>query len=552
MPEGIKNFSYNGTTYAVPDSQVDGFISRKPGAKVVEPGEGSLLLEHNGTKYNVPYGNVSDFLTRKPEAKAINNKSIEGFNGWAQGQQAQQEIYSGVKPAGVPYGAGMVTTPGQGFESTKEQPFPRPTAEEQKVANEKYNASQPDWGSTPGSGAFTGQVPTPEQSLKAGQTLAGDIHDIGTHTVATVKSWPDQIAAYYSDLFAGPKPGDAFYDPEIAKVNTVGKIAQDIAEKTNAKIKNDREVLQKSDKGSGAGAWMAGVFVAKIALNAAKLAVKMTLLMMLVSMWNKLRFPDEEDELSKFNDRQLKLILGRREDGSIITLRISGAFSDMLSYVGLEDAPQDIADVKNTKSTVGDKVKESGTAFINKLAQGSLSLLKTAGEVITGKSLYPDITNPKSIRDKTEHALRIVSLDKVYRYITKKPLKSIGEETANLILYNVDPGEAAYYTMRQRAFDFNKAHGVEFGSNDPTPKSNAIYYYKQSLKYGNSKLAAYWMDKYTALGGTDEGLYKSIDLGQVEMAVKKNLRDEWYESLDEQDNQMLEMANRWYDNTFLK
>jgi len=308
--------------------------------------------------------------------------------------------------------------------------------------------------------------------------------------------------------------------------------------------------LLKNTKFEGNTGIRATATVGKMTFSAAKLAVKMTLLMTLISMWNKIMFPDEDEELRLYNDRQLKLILGRREDGSIMTVRISGAFSDMLSWVGLQDAPQDIADIKNDKSTPTKKVKEAGSAFANKLLQGAVPFEKTLAEAAYGKTVYPDIMNPRPIRDKAEHTLRMLSMDKLYRLLTKKPLKGEFKELTGLIMYNVDPGEAAYYSIRQKAFDWLDEKGVESFSSTPTDKSNALYYYKQSLKYGDEKLAAYWIGKYKELGGNNKGMKQSVKMGEVKMAVKKELRQEWLNSLDAQDKEVLEIANKWYDKTY--
>jgi hypothetical protein len=60
------------------------------------------------------------------------------------------------------------------------------------------------------------------------------------------------------------------------------------------------------------------------------LVIKANLLFGAVMLWNMLMFPDEEDELGDAGRRQLHIILGRRDDGTTITLRFQGALSDAL------------------------------------------------------------------------------------------------------------------------------------------------------------------------------------------------------------------------------
>lgn len=295
-----------------------------------------------------------------------------------------------------------------------------------------------------------------------------------------------------------------------------------------------------------------GAAIRKTAISSTALAARIMLLSALVTAWNRLFFPDEDDELTKTGNRQLRLITGRRDDGSIVTLRIQGAFSDVLSFVGLEDAYQDVRDIKTGKTTVEKKAKEAGSAFINRVGQGAMPFERLTGELITGKSVYPDILHPRPIIDRAEHAFRMVSLDKVYRFMTKKPLKKGGKELIGLVLYETDPGEAAYYAMRQRIYDFLDEKEYERPSGDPTEKSIALRYYKQAKKFKDTKLENHWLAKYKALGGTTQGMKTSIKKGEVTNALPRKYKKEFLDKLDGEDREVLEMAERWYDETYKK
>ena len=67
------------------------------------------------------------------------------------------------------------------------------------------------------------------------------------------------------------------------------------------------------------------------------LGVKMLGFAAAASLYNAMNFPDEEEELSEYERRQMHLILGRRDDGTIMTVRVQGAFSDALSWFDLQD-----------------------------------------------------------------------------------------------------------------------------------------------------------------------------------------------------------------------
>ncbi|MCL4481826.1 MAG: hypothetical protein M1445_04255, partial [Bacteroidetes bacterium] len=173
-------------------------------------------------------------------------------------------------------------------------------------------------------------------------------------------------------------------------------------------------------------------------------------------------------------------------------------------------------------------------------------------EVALGKSLYPDIFNPGTIRDRPEHALRAVSMDRIYRYLTHKPLRGISKEAEGLIVYDTDPGEAAYYTVRQKIYYFLKKEGVETPSGEPTQRSNALFYYKQSLKLKNQDLAEHWLNEYVKEGGTKQGYKASIQRGVVTSPLPKRLREKWWATLDNEDKEVLDMANTWYEKTYLE
>lgn len=305
---------------------------------------------------------------------------------------------------------------------------------------------------------------------------------------------------------------------------------------------------------------VAGVGVKKTVVNVAKLQILQMLLMGLVVAYNQLFWPDEDDELTKNGNRQLKLIVGRREDGSIMTMKIQGAFSDMLSFLGLEDAHQDFTDLRDGKVKPMKKVDEAGNAFVNKLAGGLMPLTRTLAEVATKKSFYPDIMNPRPVRNRVEQGLRIFKADKIYNLLTHKPARAWGKEVSNLLVYDNDPGEAAYFTMRQNIYDFMKAQGREIPAGESTERSNALYYYKQAVKLHDNKPTWYqaednvtfWLNKYKELGGTQKGYEASMEKGKVVSVLPVNMRKAWFDSLDGEEKEVFEMANQWYKETYLK
>jgi hypothetical protein len=308
---------------------------------------------------------------------------------------------------------------------------------------------------------------------------------------------------------------------------------------------------------------LAAIFGKNIAWKSTKLGAKMAGFFIMTNLWNAAFFADEEDELGEAQREQLHLILGRRDDGSIISIRLQGAFSDALSYFGAEDIASDIRGLKLGKRSMWDVTKESLLATPKKIILAIRPDVKGLGEIISGRSWYPDPFNPRPIRDRLEYIARTFSLNTVYDWVTGKPKRgaNVGEKLANdllaLGLYSADPGEMAYYSVLGLVDDYRKGQGKEQPAVVPTDKSNAMYYYKQALKYGDLKAAEKYLKKYLTplseggLGGTYKGLEASIKRSHPLGGIAKKDWTAFTQTLSPKDRQTLAYGIKWYDQTYL-
>ena len=291
--------------------------------------------------------------------------------------------------------------------------------------------------------------------------------------------------------------------------------------------------------------------------KAAKLGAKAAFLMAMVNLWNHTFFPDEEDELGDEQRRQMHLILGRRKDGSIMTLRFQGALSDALSWFGAEDVAEDVRDLKRGKKSITDIAQDTALATPTKIVNAFRPDVKGLGEVIGGRSWYPDPFNPRPIRDKLEHVARNFSLDGLYRWVAGKPKRgdTVGEQMLNDLLalgfYTSNPGESAYYDVTKYARDWREKHGKETPAVDPTDKSNAMYYYKQALRYGDLKAAERYLKRYFELGGTPKTMGDSIKRAHPLSMIAHKDRAAFLASLSPEQKERLRLATRWYEETYL-
>jgi hypothetical protein len=86
----------------------------------------------------------------------------------------------------------------------------------------------------------------------------------------------------------------------------------------------------------------------------------------------------------------------------------------------------------------------------------------------------------------------------------------------------------------------------------PTTRGNALYYYKQALKYGDANAAFKYMKKYKELGGTPQGLKISIKLAHPIGGLQVRFRGKFRRSLSPEQRISYDRAVRWYRDTYLK
>lgn len=313
-----------------------------------------------------------------------------------------------------------------------------------------------------------------------------------------------------------------------------------------------KNAATQGEAGSTA-ARMAGVGTRKAAGAALGIAEKVLLTHLLfaaVSAFNHLVHPEEEEKLSSAVKGQLHLILGSTSDGKTMTVRFSGAFSDVLSWVGLEEYPESFKKPQAGQMDSREMLKKMALATPNKLANAASPFTKLAGELIAGKSIYPDITKPVPIRDRSEHLARFFALDEEYKALAGKPGKGYLNGLKNLLVYESDPGDIAYQDTRQRVIQFLKKHGKEIPGGEPTERANALYYFKLAVRYGDREAADHYKQEYLQTGGKLQGIRKSIDKAHPLGLLPDNMRYKFRQSLRPEEERAFKDGLNWYKETY--
>ena len=282
------------------------------------------------------------------------------------------------------------------------------------------------------------------------------------------------------------------------------------------------------------------------ALRAAWVAAAVHVFFALTNAWNYLMFPDEEDELRK-QGRRMHLILGRREDGTIIAVRIEGAWADMLKWIGLDDAPADVQDVLAGEASLGDKFVDAMKAPVERVVNSLEPISKTVLELASGRSFFPSVFNPRPIRDKVEYVARLAQVEWLYQKVTDRPIPR-GRPLGGMVpALQTDTGEAAYYHVRELAGQYLERQGKGGrGATDPTERDNALYYWRKSLAWGEAERAERWRQRYLELGGTPAGMRQSLRRAAPLGFMSRVDRARFVSTLSEEDRRALEMADQWY------
>lgn len=265
---------------------------------------------------------------------------------------------------------------------------------------------------------------------------------------------------------------------------------------------------------------------------------------LMVALWNRLFWPDEDDELRE-RGRNLHLILGRYKDGSIRSIRIEGAWADFLEWAHLHDYPADVKDLVEGRRSVMEKVQEMARSPIEKIVGLWEPVSKTLFETLTKKATYPTPFDTRPIRDRWEHVAGSLSLQWLYREVTGKP-NPPGSGYTQFLLMRTDPGEAAYFGLKQRVSDWQAKHGKERSVPTPTERDNALYYWRKALEWGEEDKADRWLKRYYNLGGTPANARQSIKRAAPLKELNEHDRRLFLRDLDNEGREMLTLAQQWY------
>jgi len=282
------------------------------------------------------------------------------------------------------------------------------------------------------------------------------------------------------------------------------------------------------------------------AIKAGTFLIKAGFLFALINAYNWWVWPEEEKDLEDTVKYRMHLILGRDNDGKVRYIRTSGAFADLLGWVGWDTPMQHYDAWLSGRKSPMEIAVDSAVAPFNQIASGVTPYLKIPAETVFGKTLYPDIRKRRPIHDRGEYLARSFALGEEYRAVFGLPHRPY-DGSGFLPIKKSDPMQAAYYSIINAKQEWLKDHGKYNEGGFSNPKSEALRYYKEALRYQDEAAAVKYLEQYKLAGGTKEGLERSLEATNPLSGMKKADREAFIASLSPYEQEKLDLAQAYFD-----
>ena len=155
------------------------------------------------------------------------------------------------------------------------------------------------------------------------------------------------------------------------------------------------------------------------AISAAETFAKISLFTMLAQMFNRLIVPDDDDELPPDIKNKPHITLGKAK-GQVYYFDRIGALGDAAEWFSLDNIVMDSKQLQRGSLTWGDFMKKVITTPVSKVLQEVNPLFRMPYELATGRTIYPDASHPRMIRDNGAYISQTFGLSWPY----KKPLQA--------------------------------------------------------------------------------------------------------------------------------
>ena len=196
--------------------------------------------------------------------------------------------------------------------------------------------------------------------------------------------------------------------------------------------------------------------------------------------------------------------------------------------------------------TVTSFISKLAISPINKVSQGISPLIKAPFEMMAGKSLYPNFTNPRNIRDIGQYLAQSFGLFWPYKAATGQPVDN-WKEFKNLFTYQADAEEAAYFYTLGLVRQFEESVlGKRTGGFGLTKRGQVLQKLRTALRLGLRDDVQRYLQEYYKLGGNQKGLKISMRNMNPLHGLSKNEQAQFLKWITPEERKYLNRANAFF------
>lgn len=278
----------------------------------------------------------------------------------------------------------------------------------------------------------------------------------------------------------------------------------------------------------------------------------------MLQAFNWLLLRDEEEDLPREVRARPHIVLGRDSEGNVRYFDRLGSYGDSLEWFGLDTPTRDAGDWLSGRRTAAEISADMALNAPNKLINGLSPFFKMPATLLTGVETYPEpmqamlgMERRRSIRDKADWLARQFSVEHEFRQLTDRPDKPYLKTWGDAMLYRRHPDEAAYWAIQDEKRAYKKKIGMDSDGEFNSPRTQALRDFKVAIRYGDKDAADAALRTYALLGGTRQGIERSMQSMAPLAGLKKADQSAFYAQLRAEDRQLLVKAERYYRQVLL-
>ncbi|ACV64419.1 conserved hypothetical protein [Desulfofarcimen acetoxidans DSM 771] len=200
--------------------------------------------------------------------------------------------------------------------------------------------------------------------------------------------------------------------------------------------------------------------------------------------------------------------------------------------------------------TIKEYALDTAKNFSNKFVQGITPFAKIPIESMMGKKIFPNIYKPQTIRDRWLNVFQGLSLDDEYKLFAGLPSRPYYESFGDLLYYNTDPKQIAYYATLDMKDNFRrKMLGKGSGSGESI-KTDYLYNFKLAVRYKDNEAMKYYLNEYAQENGTVKGLIQSFKMSHPLYGLNKEEQVQFIKYLNKDEVLDLKKALVYYEETY--